>query len=85
MRIAASVNALSNRMVNLHDRGNIFSGPDHFCPDLGAILPGLVSPLPGALIIVSGHRRVAASLKVGLTEIYGTFTDGDTSLSEQGR
>ena len=33
-----------------------------------------------ALIIVSGHRRVAASLKAGLTEIYGTFTDGDTRL-----
>ena len=34
----------------------------------------------GALFIVSGHRRVAASLKAGLTEIYGTFTDGDTRL-----
>ena len=33
-----------------------------------------------ALIIVSGHRRVAASLKVGLTDIYGTFTAGDTQL-----
>ena len=33
-----------------------------------------------ALIIVSGHRRVAASLKAGLTDIYGTFTDGDTRL-----
>ena len=34
----------------------------------------------GALIIVSGHRRVAAAGKAGLTEIYGTFTDGDTRL-----
>ncbi len=33
-----------------------------------------------ALIIVSGHRRVKASEKVGLTEIYGTFTNGDTRL-----
>ncbi|MEI7671446.1 MAG: ParB/RepB/Spo0J family partition protein [Deltaproteobacteria bacterium] len=33
-----------------------------------------------ALIIVSGHRRVAAARKVGLTEIYGTYTDGDTRL-----
>ena len=34
----------------------------------------------GALIIVSGHRRVAAAGKAGLTEIHGTFTDGDTRL-----
>ncbi|MFZ4437832.1 MAG: ParB/RepB/Spo0J family partition protein [Syntrophales bacterium] len=34
----------------------------------------------GALIIVSGHRRVAAAGKARLTEIYGTFTDGDTRL-----
>ncbi|MEI7672894.1 MAG: ParB N-terminal domain-containing protein, partial [Deltaproteobacteria bacterium] len=34
----------------------------------------------GALIIVSGHRRVAAAGKAGLTEIYGTFTNGDTRL-----
>ena len=33
-----------------------------------------------ALIIVSGHRRVAASRKAGLTDIYGTYTDGDTRL-----
>ena len=33
-----------------------------------------------ALIIVSGHRRVMAAGKAGLTEIYGTFTDGDTRL-----
>jgi len=33
-----------------------------------------------ALIIVSGHRRVKAAQKVGLTEISGTFTDGDTRL-----
>jgi len=31
-------------------------------------------------VIVAGHRRVAASLKAGLTEIPGTFTDGDTRL-----
>ena len=34
----------------------------------------------GALFIVSGHRRVAASAKAGFTEIYGTFTSGDTRL-----
>ena len=34
----------------------------------------------GALIIVSGHRRVTAAGRAGLTEIYGTFTDGDTRL-----
>jgi len=34
----------------------------------------------GALVIVSGHRRVTAAGKAGLTEIYGTFTDGDTRL-----
>ena len=34
----------------------------------------------GALVIVSGHRRVAAAGKAGLTEIYGTFTNGDTRL-----
>jgi len=34
----------------------------------------------GALIIVSGHRRVTAAGKAGLTEIYGTFTDGDTRM-----
>jgi ParB family chromosome partitioning protein len=34
----------------------------------------------GALVIVSGHRRVTATGKAGLTEIYGTFTDGDTRL-----
>ena len=33
-----------------------------------------------ALIIVSGHRRVAAATKAGLTDIYGTFTDGDTRI-----
>ena len=33
-----------------------------------------------ALVIVSGHRRVAAAGKAGLTEIYGTFTNGDTRL-----
>ncbi len=33
-----------------------------------------------ALIIVSGHRRVTAATKAGLTEIYGTFTQGDTRL-----
>jgi ParB family chromosome partitioning protein len=33
-----------------------------------------------ALVIVSGHRRVTAAGKAGLTEIYGTFTDGDTRL-----
>jgi len=32
------------------------------------------------LFIVSGHRRVEASKKVGLTDINGTFTDGDTRL-----
>ena len=34
----------------------------------------------GALVIVSGHRRVTAAGKAGLTEIYGTYTDGDTRL-----
>jgi ParB family chromosome partitioning protein len=34
----------------------------------------------GSLVIVSGHRRVTAAGKAGLTEIYGTFTDGDTRL-----
>jgi len=34
----------------------------------------------GALVIVSGHRRVTAAGKAGLTEIYGTFTDGDTRM-----
>lgn len=34
----------------------------------------------GALVIVSGHRRVKAAGKAGLTEIYGTFTDGDTRM-----
>lgn len=33
-----------------------------------------------ALVIVSGHRRVKASDKAGLTEISGTFTAGDTRL-----
>jgi len=32
------------------------------------------------LVIVSGHRRVKAAGKVGLTEINGTFTNGDTRL-----
>jgi len=31
-------------------------------------------------MIVCGHRRVKAAGKVGLTEIPGTFTDGDTRL-----
>jgi len=34
----------------------------------------------GALVIVSGHRRVTAAGKAGLTEIYGTYTDGDTRM-----
>ena len=34
----------------------------------------------GALVIVSGHRRVIAAGNAGLTEIYGTFTDGDTRM-----
>ncbi|HEY5498561.1 MAG TPA: ParB/RepB/Spo0J family partition protein [Syntrophales bacterium] len=34
----------------------------------------------GALVIVSGHRRVKTAEKAGLTEISGTFTDGDTRL-----
>jgi ParB/RepB/Spo0J family partition protein len=34
----------------------------------------------GALVIVSGHRRVTAAGKAGLTDIYGTFTDGDTRM-----
>jgi ParB family chromosome partitioning protein len=34
----------------------------------------------GALVIVSGHRRVTAAGKAGLTEIYGTYTNGDTRL-----
>jgi ParB family chromosome partitioning protein len=34
----------------------------------------------GVLITVSGHRRVTAAGKAGLTEIYGTYTDGDTRL-----
>jgi ParB family chromosome partitioning protein len=34
----------------------------------------------GVLVIVSGHRRVKAAGNVGLTEIYGTYTDGDTRL-----
>jgi ParB family chromosome partitioning protein len=34
----------------------------------------------GALVIVSGHRRVTAAGKAGMTEIYGTYTDGDTRL-----
>lgn len=34
----------------------------------------------GALIIVSGHRRTKAAEKAGLTEISGTFTEGDTRL-----
>lgn len=33
-----------------------------------------------ALVIVSGHRRVMAAKKAALTEIKGTFTDGDTRL-----
>ena len=33
-----------------------------------------------ALVIVSGHRRVKAAEKAGLTVINGTFTDGDTRL-----
>jgi len=33
-----------------------------------------------ALMIVCGHRRVKAAEKAGLTEIPGTFTDGDTRL-----
>jgi len=33
-----------------------------------------------ALFIVSGHRRVKAAGHAGLTEINGTFTDGDTRL-----
>jgi len=33
-----------------------------------------------ALMIVCGHRRVKAAEKVGLAEIPGTFTDGDTRL-----
>jgi len=33
-----------------------------------------------ALLIVCGHRRVQAAGKAGLTEISGTFTDGDTRL-----
>ena len=32
------------------------------------------------LVIVSGHRRVKAAGRVGLTEINGTFTNGDTQL-----
>ncbi len=34
----------------------------------------------GGLFIVAGHRRVKAAQKAGLTEIAGTFTDGDTRL-----
>jgi len=34
----------------------------------------------GAPVIVSGHRRVKAAEMAGLTEISGTFTDGDTRL-----
>lgn len=34
----------------------------------------------GALVIVSGHRRVKAAEMAGLTEIMGIFTDGDTHL-----
>ena len=34
----------------------------------------------GALVIVSGHRRVKAAGKAGLTDISGTFTNGDTRL-----
>lgn len=34
----------------------------------------------GAPVIVAGHRRVKAVEKAGLTEIAGTFTDGDTRL-----
>jgi len=33
-----------------------------------------------AMVIVSGHRRVKAAGKMGLTVINGTFTDGDTRL-----
>jgi len=33
-----------------------------------------------ALVTVAGHRRVKAAGNVGLTEINGTFTDGDTRL-----
>ena len=33
-----------------------------------------------APVIVSGHRRVMAAGKAGLTEIKGTYTDGDTRL-----
>ncbi len=32
------------------------------------------------LVIVSGHRRVKAAGKIGLLEINGTFTDGDTRM-----
>ena len=41
---------------------------------------GYAVPSSAALIIVSGHRCVAASLKAGLTDIHGTFTDSDTRL-----
>ena len=34
----------------------------------------------GGLMIVSGHRRVKAAAKAGLTEIHGTFTEGDIRL-----
>ncbi|HOD99408.1 MAG TPA: ParB/RepB/Spo0J family partition protein [Syntrophales bacterium] len=34
----------------------------------------------GALIIVSGHRRVQAAGRAGRTEISGTYTEGDTRL-----
>ncbi len=34
----------------------------------------------GALVIVSGHLRVTAAGRAGLTEIYGTYTDGDTRM-----
>ncbi len=34
----------------------------------------------GALVIVAGHRRVAAAARAGLVEISGAYTAGDTRL-----
>jgi len=34
----------------------------------------------GNLVIVSGHRRCRAAAQAGLTEIYGTYTEGDARL-----
>ncbi len=60
-------NALNDLAASIAKLGVLV--PIQFCQDEQA-----------ALVIVSGHRRVQAAGKAGLTEINGTFTAGDTRL-----